>query len=258
MFENMTTEIIIGLGGLVLGLILLFGAVFRKQAGLKNLNPMWAGVIGTLLIVFGGIVGLLPMIPEEGGTVVNVDAPGVTLTQPTFSLDVTNGTTGLGNTTTVQVNEDETMATVLLETCGSGGNQPLAGTHFGVNFTVAPIPPNGATADSLATVYFETDYLMKFNGEYILAESDGTYYANWSYAGGTSDEALKDYASQMTMLMTEVGYAEITYEMDSGSADRFSAELDTIGDTGSWDIVFHNEDWSWSETFTVTWILVEQ
>lgn len=266
MIENVSMEAWIGFIVFVGGLILLAGAIWKKQLGWNIPQPA-AMVFGIILAVFGGLYSIPQMLDafavdddtdDTGGTTVVVEQSGATDYVPTFRLDVTNGTTGLGNTTTVQINDAETMATVLLETAGTGGNQPLCGTHFAVNFTVDPVPPTGANADTLATVYFETDYTMQYQSEDILAKSGNIYYANWTYAGGTSDEASADYSGDMTMLMTETGYAEITYEMDSGSADVFSAELDTIGDTGTWDITFHNSDWTWSEVFTVTWILVEQ
>lgn len=253
MFENMTTEMWIGLVAFIAGFVLLFGSAYRKQVGWK-INPVWSGVIGVVLVVFGGAIGVMPMLPDTTATTaVTVDTVSVPDYPPAFVLSATNGTTGVSNTTTVEINDAGTAATVLLEI--GELSHDASGTHFGVNFTVKPVPPTGADADTLATIYFESPYDMTYSGEHVLAEDDGIYFANWTYAGGTSDEASEDYAGSMTMLMTETGYCEITYEIDDG-ADSFAEEVTDIGDSGSWDVTFHNEDWSWSEVFTLTWILI--
>jgi len=238
-------------GYFVLGIGILAGLVYLYKCPANLKKPMLGLAVGGILL--GAVVGFAPY--EAADT---TPPPGATVAGLTFDVDVTNGTTGVGNQTTVQINEAETMATILLETAGTGGDQPLCGTHASINFTFDPNPPIGANADDLATVYFSTPYQMKYNGEYVLDESSDTYYANWTFASGDNDASQQDYEGSMTMLMTETGYAEIDYEFDSGSSDCFSAELDTIGDTGSWYIDFWTADHGWSETFLVTWILVEQ
>lgn len=241
----MDTATIVIIIGLVVGAIWYF-----KARG----NLMVAGVAA--IMIGAGI--LAPAWVNDLGAGLDTTPAATVVSGLEFRIDVVNGTTGLGNTTTVEINDAETIATILLETCGTGGTQPLAGTHAAINFTFSPVPPEGATADDLGTIYFESPYLMKYGGEYILDEDSSTYYANWSYSAGTNDEVEADYDGTMTMLMTETGYAEITYEFDSGATDTFSNELDTIGESGQWEITFHTADFGWSETFTVVWILVEQ
>jgi hypothetical protein len=241
------------------GIALLVGLVL---AGAGYLG--YAGKFKGIAMIVGGIMVLSALFLQGygyWGDEVTSFSSSTTTTVASgleFNLDVKNGTTGLGNTTTVEINNAETQATILLETCGSGGTQPLAGTHAAINFTITPEPPDGSTQDDLAVIYFESPYLMKYGGKYILNEDSDTYYANWSYAAGTNDEQNSDYEGHMNMLMTETGYCEITYEFDSASSDTFSNELDTIGKSGSWEITFHTADWGWSQTFLVTWILVEQ
>lgn len=252
----MTPEMWAGVLAFIAGLVLVFGAAFRKQAGWK-FNPVWSGVIGVILIVFGGAVGVLPMISEEvEAPVTNVIMPSASVDQPTFAVEIENGTALRDDFVkpTVEISEDETSATIVLTSCGESGG--LHGNHSAVNFTITPIAPQGATADSLATIYFETDYLMKFSGEYILNESSGVYSASWTYQADDNDHSTSDYSGTLTMLMTETGWAEIHYGMDGTGTDDFGEELDTIGQSGSWDVTFHNADWSWSEVFVINWIYI--
>ena len=256
MLENMTTEMWIGIIAFVAGLVLVFGAAFRKQAGWK-INPVWSGVIGVILVVFGGATGILPMIPEaeEVPPTNIINLPGVTVPQPTFSIDVENGTVigSATNRTKVSISDDEKSATLAF-TVDLSENE-ISAKFACVNFTVTPLPSAQATADSLATIYFETDYLMKYGGEYVLTETSDVYWANWSYSGGDSDDSTSDYDGSMTMLMTETGWCQIDYQLDDGT-DSFGEEVDSIGDSGSWTITLHNEDWSWSYPFTVNWICI--
>jgi len=169
-----------------------------------------------------------------------------------FEIECTNGT-AINTEMTVEVAEDGKSCTFVID-ANPGGN--IKANYSALNFSISPIPPDGSTADSLATIYFTTDYDMKFGGEHVLQETGGVYFANWTYRAGDNSQKTVDYASSMTMLMTETGWAEIDYKIDADQSDAFGEELDTVGEGGSWHITFHNSDWSWKETFTVNWIYI--
>lgn len=248
----MTTEMWLGFAAFIIGLVLIAGAAFRKQAGWK-MNPVYSFVIGAVLVVFGGAIGVVPMFEGEALNVnVDVDAPGVTVEKPTFEIECKNGT-AIDKEMTVEVDEDDTGSTFIFD-ANPGG--VINANYSALNFSITPVPPEGSTADSLATIYFETDYDMKFGGEYILQESGGVYFANWTYRSGDNTIKTADYSGSMTMLMTESAYAEIDYNINADETDAFGEELDTVGQGGSWDITFHNSDWSWSWTHTVNWIYI--
>lgn len=244
MLENMTTEMWIGAAAFVVGLIFVFGAAFRKQAGWK-INPMWSGVIGCILIVGGAVVGVMPMLEGEsptGSTTVVVDNTSPTLTA-TFDVEIESG--GLkGEQGNITVGPNGKSATWALDTYGSNDNTTQ------VNFTFSPNPPSGATADDLASIYFTVDqYSSKQYSEYMYAESGDDRNANWTaVSDGTTVFSNKVEKGQVTMLMTESGYANVTMELneDWTSDDAWS-------DYGTRDLTFtFSNGAGWSETFTIS------
>ena len=260
----MTQEMWIAVIVFAVGLFFL-AAAFFKQSGKMGINQPFAFMIGGVL-AFAGIAGFYMQYDaiagdaDDGGTqnIINVETPGVTAELPSFTIAVANGTVehAAGQSAGVTIPEDEESVTLALKTVGAGSNNFKNTNYTSINFTITPVAPVGATADSLATIYFESDYDMKWGGEPVLYESGGTYWANWTYAAGSDSASTIDYAGSMTMLMTESSYAEINYKLDSGTSDKFSAEINEIGDSGSWDVTFHNADWSWSQTVPVNWICV--
>jgi len=152
----------------------------------------------------------------------------------------------------------ETVFTVPLNINEGGTASYEFVTNFtAMNFTVTPIPPTGANADDLATIYFESDYNIKYNGEYVFV-SDGneeTFFVNWTRVGDTTDATSWDHSGQDTMLLTEDNTYQIAYRFQSG-LDHFCEEISTVGETCTWTITFHNADWSWSKVYTVNAITV--
>lgn len=230
----MSTEMIIGVLAFVVGLVFVFGAVFRKQAGWK-INPMWSGVIGSILIVGGLAVGVMPMLDdyESSDTTIVVDSTTPTLTA-TFDVEIESGGTNItvedGKATWAH-NSTSTNTTDLL-------------------FTFSPNPPAGSTADDLASIYFKVDqYSSKQYNEYMYAEDGDDRLANWTAYRDTSLVFTnKTEKGQVTMLMTESGNATLNIKINE----------DWFGDS-AWDdygtreltYTFHNND-GWSETFTLT------
>ena len=243
----------------LIGLALLALAIFRKTSTIK-VPQAPATIIGVLLMVLGFMWGVMPLYQDAAPitTTTTIVTPRPDTVIASFDMGLENGTTGKLAPATVTVAVDEGSAQILLyvEDTGADMNDFVNCLYTSLNFSFAPIPPSGANADDLATIYWETDYTMTYEGNDILHESSGDYYANWSYkTDAMTDTKTKLYSGQATMLMTQGGWAQIDYKFDEGnSSGYFSEELDTIGESGSWFVRFYNADRSWSKVYTISWI----
>lgn len=255
----------------VIGVILVFAAAFRKQAGfLKGINPVAAGVIGVLLIVPGFMWGIYPyldtppaQIAGEDITVI-VDDTG-TVQYPTFEITpaYSNETTaGSKGPAKLNIDEDTFTLPFVANTTqhdiyqGNGSATSGAGTSWWdpkVQFDVSPVPFAGANADDLATIFFE---ILEPELE-VDAASSGPYYTfvktggkrqiEWTTAGSSS---TIDYTSgSRTMLMTGNVSLQLTLELDEASLSRMQTTYDTM----TFHAKFSNGG-GWSETFTFTLI----
>lgn len=237
----------INLGWALIGLAVLIVVLGWVDVLNKKVMKAATPVVALLLIVGLALAFVQVEDTTDTGTI-------DTVTGVTFDIDPTDPCVGGGFIDDVTWNDAETICTIPLEITGSG---ELDGNLTALNFTITPIAPSGSDSTNLATVYFESDYLMKYSGEYVLEENSDTYFANWTHRSGTKDQTTDDYSGSETMLLTENGYANISYAFDSGTSDIFSAELDSIGDQVSWSIRFHNADNTWSQTFTVLAMVTE-
>lgn len=255
------------LGVFVIGLVLVALAVFRKTSTIK-VPPAPATVIGVIMMVLGFMWGVSPMYQDsqplqQGQTQITIDNTK-DIAAPTFSLDPETVITNIWDSpagdviTTQTLNSAETVFTVPLNINEVASTSYEFVTNFtAMNFTVTPIPPVGANADDLATIYFETEYDITYNGEYVFVMNDAEdiWFANWTRVGDTTDTASWNHAGQDTMLLTDSETYQVAYKFDSGIND-FCEEMATVGDTCTWTITFHNADWSWSKVYTVNAITV--
>lgn len=124
-------------------------------------------------------------------------------------------------------------------------------TTAGLNFSFEPLPEAGSTTTDLAVIYYESDYLMSFEGSDILSKTDNIYNADWTDDGGTSD-----YSGADTMEMTGSGWANITWTFNSGN-DTWAEDVDSgdVYDTiASWNVRLSN-GCAWSDVYTVNLIV---
>ncbi len=249
-----------------IGALLLFAAIFKKTS-LVKLPQVPAAFIGFLLLCFGFIWGLNPYMAAQdqffqavpsGGTTVIID--GEDIVAPAFSIDASAVITNVWDTSntvisTAVMDATETILTVPLTVNLGTGSAEFACNYTAMNFSVTPIPPTGANADDLATIYFESDYNMKYAGEYVL-DHDGneeTFDATWIRCG--ADTTTWEHNGQDTMLFTDSAVYQLWYELNSGSTE-LTEDLQTVGETVSWSATLHNADWSWSQVYTITAIVI--
>lgn len=255
----------IWLGIFLIGVLLITLAIFRKTSMVK-VPQAPAAFLGVCCALVGFLWGVIPLYqdaaPFQTGQTINVTTGGTQIAAPTFSVEpaavITNiWDSAAGDVITTQVlDATETVFTVPVD-YNSGANH-FAVNFTAMNFTVTPIPPTGANADDLATIYFKTDYNIKYSGEYVFITdgNEATFFANWTRVGTVGDAPSWDHAGQDTMLLTENEIYQVAYKFDDGT-DDFGEQFNTVGETATWYITFHNVDWSWSKVFTVNAIVVD-
>jgi hypothetical protein len=242
-------------------------AIFRKTSTIK-LPQAPATVIGVLMMLFGFIWGFYPFMepyqPLESGTqTITIDSPDIVA--PTFDIDptavtaVANVVRGAPTPISTSVwNTAETVYTVPVTVRTGGTHDTFAVNYTALNFTVTPIPPDGANADDLATIYFESEYDMKYESEYVLRVNgaESIWFANWTKGHTNAADLYSwDHSGQDTMLFTDTVEYQIVYGLDGTDGD-FPDKFKTVGETCSWTITFHNSDWSWSKVYTVNLIVI--
>jgi hypothetical protein len=267
-----TTAMYIWIAVFFIGIVVFFMGVFRKYSPIK-MNPVLGAVVGICLILPGFIWGIFPAFPAQplqqtsSPTVIVQQPSGTTsLTPATFDVDAVAVTAATGMwgaaditpITTTTFDAAETTLTIPV-TCNTGtGNYAFAVNHTGANFTIRPIAPSGVDADDLATIYFESEYDMTFDGEDVLnSNAAGSIYdAEWNYL--TFNDASHqewDHSGSFTMLYTDSVTLSLYYQLD-GENGKLADEFATVGDTTTWTITFHNSDWSWSKSYGVVMICI--
>jgi hypothetical protein len=252
-----------------IGVVVFFMGIFRKYSPVK-MNPVLGAIVGVLLIVPGFIWGIMPNFPtqplQQGQTIV-VQQPSGTTTTPTtlppatFTVDPSLSTGAwdvCGGTcvSTAAWNAAETIYTVPLTiNYVSASVSRFARNYTAVNFTLTPVAVAGADNTDLATIYFESEYAMKFSGEpVLLADGNDVYFANWSHCESGGQKYR--YSGSLSTLFTSSEVLQCVYKLDTTVDDGVAEEMATVGDSVSWAITFHNSDWSWSQTYTILLITV--
>jgi len=264
----MDTTMMLGLLAFAIGLILL-AMIVTKKSPIKN--TAFAAVAGALLFFAGLLWGVMPYYEENFGvdvppqTIVNVDAGGGSDECPSFDIDPTalvSATNMVGTSdgaiTTAGWNAAETVFTipVTVQSTGSGAIAAFTANETGSNFSITPVPPIGSNADDLATIYFETEYDMTHEGKDILKDNgNGIYEANFSVGNDDPTGFTRwHHSGSDTMLLTDTLNLQLVYGLDGGG--EFAEVFQTVGESTSWTITFHNADWTWSEVYTVNAILI--
>jgi len=214
--------------------------------------PKTATKLLTTIIALFMIIGIAMV-----GVEVETEAPPLdTVEGMEFEITPQDATAGGSDIDSVTWDADKEVYTIPLQLTGNG---ELETNLTSLNFTIKPKPSAGQTTENLAVCHFKTDYQMKYAGEYVLRDMGDTYYANWTHGSSQNAYTTDDYSGWESMALSGSAWANVTFKFDSvlAGAEGFSTELDTIGDTGSWTITFYNDDGTWSESFTVVWIVIE-
>lgn len=221
----------------IIGFVLIYFKVFKKELGRKILAPFVAILLIGLALQFVTI--------EEPAT-----AEIAPSDCPEFDISgnaIISGTYYI--TTAVFDNDTMTLTVPLTVQDSSDGN--LTDHKTGVNLTVDPIAIAGGASDISAVIHFDSDYLMKYGGEYVLDESGDEYEAVWTKPGMTT----KRYAGTYDLTVAEEGWLQIDYTMNNATAGNWVSELSQIGDTVTWYITL-STTCGWRETITVNGIVI--
>lgn len=262
----MDTMVILGMLAFIAGLALIIITISKKSP-IKG-NPAIPVIVGVGLVVGGYIYGVDPYLAEddEGTTpvTVTVDTGGADAV-PSFDIDPTALTTAAsmvgtsdGAIATTAWNSAETVLTipVTVSNTNSGVHAAFGANETGSNFSITPVPPTGSNADDLATIYFETEFDMQHEGEDILKDNgNGIYEANFSIGNDDATGFTRwHHSGSTTTLLTTTTNLQLVYGLDGGG--EFAEKFQTVGESVTWTITFHNADWSWSEVYTVNCICI--
>jgi hypothetical protein len=205
-------------------------------------------ILGKAIVIFIAliVIGALLVVPMDTPAQ-EADTTGKTC--PDFEITgsaINTGTDYIGDT--VWDEDTYTLTVPLTVQDSSDGN--LTGHKAGLNLTFDPVG-SGYETTQIVTVTFSSDYLMKYGGEYILDEDSTGHMAIW-----TTTEGTEYYDDQIDITAESSDWAQIDYTFVNATAGSWVTELDAIGDTKSWYINLANDCGTWSQTVTITAIVV--
>lgn len=223
----------------IVGFILIYTKIISK-----NLGKKLVAVFALFLLVGLGMQFIQVDTSAETGDVTTNPCEC-----PDFEIVGTATTSGTDYITTTVWDEDDLTLTIPL-TVQDSSDGNLTGAKAGMNITFDPVA-TGCSSTDITTVFFSSDYLMKYGGEYVLDEDTSGYEAEWTTADGTVD-----YEDSIDITAGSTGYAQIDYVFNNGTAGNWVDELSAVGDSVTWHINMWNDCNTWSEQITVTAIVV--
>jgi len=192
------------------------------------------------------VIGAIFVIPIEAPE----DAPSTIVpTSDCCEFEVTGSavTTGSNYISDTTWDEDTLTLTVPL-TVSDSSDGNLSAHKTGVNLTIEPLCDTG-DADKYRIYSVESDYLMKYGGEYLLDEDSTGYSAIW-----TTEEGTEYYDDNIKIGDDTSDWAQIDYTFVNGTAGSWVTELDSIGDSKTWYVTIAND--CFTETITIQAIVV--
>jgi len=223
-------------GWILVGIAVVLGLV--GMLGYGNIKKF--GTIAVILLLIGGLF----LIPFE-----TADTPPAQVASDCCPFEVTgsavtSGTSYISDTTW----DEDTLTLTVPLTVSDSSDGNLSNHKTGLNLTVEPMC-SSATADDIETICFDSDYLMKYGGEYLLDEDSTGYSAIWTTTEGTEyyDDCVKVTADSSD-------WAQIDYTFVNATSGSWVSELDQIGDSKTWYITVSND--CYTETITVQAIVV--
>jgi hypothetical protein len=230
---------------LILGIIIFALGYLGKAGKYKTL----ALVVGGLMVLGGAFYpayGVWEDTFEWDGVIDTTGADG-----DYFSIALVNGSQNIAGTKNLVgvVSDDDNDITFQLN---SDGTHTLDETHGGVNFTFVATPPAGTSGDDIVTITatINDDARVGSNFE-VFDQTDNEPNVNWSWQSGGADS---DGAAIIADSWNDFSWAELRFELDSGSADTFADIYDEIGEQYSIDVTFASG--SWSETHTLYFYVI--
>lgn len=157
---------------------------------------------------------------------------------------ITTGSNYISDTTW---DEDALTLTIPL-TVSDSSDGNLSGHKAGVNLTIEPLCDSG-DADKYRIYTVDSEYLMKYGGEYLLDEDSTGYNAIW-----TTTEGTEYYDDNIKIGDDTSDWAQIDYTFVNGTSGSWVSELSSIGDSKTWDVTISND--CYTETITVQAMVV--
>jgi hypothetical protein len=228
--------------------IICVGAIIAIVALTDIIDKKKFTVLGLAILIIGAIF-VIPIettteVPPPTGYIIDEE-------EDCCPFDITGSAVITGaNYIASAVWDEETLTFTVPITVSDASDGNLTDHKTGLNLTFDPLCV-GATADDIENVHFSTDYLMKYGGEYMLDEDSTGYSAIW-----TTSEGTEYYDDVMKITADTSGWAQIDYTFVNATSGSWVTELDAIGDSKTWYITASNDCGDWSETITVTLIVV--
>jgi len=236
----------IAIGGYNVGWILVAIGIFVIVLTLLKLLEGKKFMTGAIVLI---LIGAILLVPYETQTIVTTDDDD-DCCDFEYTCAVVNGADATSKDIQGVWDEDsKTWTLPITVTDSQDGN--LSNNFAALNITFDPIG-SGKTSDDICTIHFETDYLMKYGGEYLLDEDSTNYIAIWNSALGSTNYI--DDSIDITAGST--AWARLNYTFNNGTAGNWVTELDAIGDSKTWYITMTNDCGTWTDTITVKLIVV--
>ena len=229
---------------LIIGVALLFLG-YTKKAGKFNTAAMAVGV----LMVIGGAVW-----PGYGIWEGEMALDGVSAEDGTVDIAMINGSWTTGDIIAT-TDSDEQGCTYQLN---QDGTHTFDETYLSANFTFSPVAGIDADDNDLITVKFSIPgNEVSYDGDDVWDETTDIEDIDWFHNGIVADDGDKDIAGcsgSITMKYTDTDYLTFTAELDSGAADSFAHNMDTVGESYTIPITFTYL--GQTETFDINFVVI--
>lgn len=224
--------------------VILIAVVIGLLAMLKILDQKKVGT-GAVVVL---LVGIALLVPISGPA--TVTPPASTKECCEFDISATALTSAIEDyiTTTTWDEDSQTLTIPLTVADSSDGN--LTGDQAGINITIDPMCDYAETTD-VGVYTIETDYDMKYGGEYILDEDSTGYLAEI-----TTTEGIEYYDDSIKITAENSDWVQVDYTFVNATSGSWVSELSGIGDSKTWYITISNSCGTYTETITVNAIVV--
>lgn len=134
---------------------------------------------------------------------------------------------------------------------GSGVDASALRDSGATNFSIRPIAPVGADNTQLVTIAYNFNEEAKYSSEDVFDESADEKMVEWRIDSARTEG---DSTGQYTMLYTDTDSLELRWQLAHGN-NTLGDDFTTVGESMSLPVTFSN-NYGWSETFTLTWVII--
>lgn len=225
---------------LIIGIVLI-ALGWTKKAG--GYNTLALGV-GALMVIGGAFWPGYGYFEDS----MNITTPNAGVAGTELNIVCANGSWNSANMTTTAYENGQGI-TVQVD---NDGDSAFKKVYCAMNFSITPIPPSGADADSLVTVTASIPDDYTYAGYPVFDTTNGVPDVDWrcnaerTAEGGTADHTMKYGDTEWMELRMELD--------DGGEATSFPGEFATVGETFSIPVTITAADYS--ETFTLTFFVM--